>query len=69
MATVKFSNTIKGSPIDHLCYNFGDGTTFSTTDQTVYHNYLLQGDYTYTIQAFSDASVYQALSYPLSVHW
>jgi PKD repeat protein len=69
MATVKFSNSIKGTLVDHISYNFGDGTTFSTTDQTVYHNYLIQGDYTYTLQAFSDSSIFQAFSYPISVHW
>lgn len=68
MATVKFNNSIKNDFIDHLIYDFGDGTTLNTTDQTVYHNYLVQGNYTYTLRAFTDSSSYQELSYPIIVN-
>lgn len=55
---IRFYNQIIGEPVDHLLWNFGDGTTSTNTDTTVDHAYLLTGDYTSILQAWSTKGSY-----------
>jgi len=53
MTTVNFFNQISGEAVDHLTWDFGDGTTSSSTDATVAHTYSTSGDYTVSLDAYS----------------
>ena len=53
MTTVNFYNQISGEAVDHLTWDFGDGTTSSSTDATVAHAYSTSGDYTVSLDASS----------------
>jgi hypothetical protein len=59
MSTVRFINKITGEATDHLLWTFGDGTTSTSTDSTVFHNYAVSGDYTASLEGWSITDQYK----------
>jgi len=57
--TVKFTKMITGEATDHVLWSFGDGTTSSSLDSAVFHDYAFAGDYTASLEGWSISGQYK----------